>query len=151
MSENLIEIKYKKAFYQFHIFERFIAGIVLKGTEIKSIRGGKCSFTDPFCVFIKGELWIKGLHISEYSHGNIFNHDPKRDKKLLLQRKELNKLEKKVREKGFTIIPIKLFINENGFAKVEIALAKGKKQYDKREDIKKRDQKRDIEKSRNRF
>ena len=151
MSDKLIEIKYKKAGFNFHLFETMTAGIVLKGTEIKSIRGGKCSFTDPFCVFFKGELWIKGLHISEYSHGNLFNHDPKRDKKLLLNRRELNKLEKKIREKGFTIVPTKIFINENGLAKVEIALARGKKQFDKREDLKLKDQKRDIEKSKMRF
>jgi SsrA-binding protein len=142
--EKLIEYKYKKATFSYTVFDKYIAGIILTGTEIKSIREGKVSFIDPFCVYVNNELWLKGLHIAEYSHGNIYNHIPKRDRKLLLNRKELNKLNKKVKEKGFTIIPLRCFVDEKGLAKIEIALARGKKQFDKREDIKLKDNKRDV-------
>ncbi|MDY0160640.1 MAG: SsrA-binding protein SmpB, partial [Bacteroidales bacterium] len=117
----------------------------LLGTEIKSIRAGKVSFTDSYCVYKDNELYIRGLHISEYVLGTHNNHDPKRDRKLLLNRKELNQWQKKVNEKSYTIIPVKLYINQKGIAKLEIALARGKKMYDKRESIKQKDVKRDLD------
>ncbi|NLJ07721.1 MAG: SsrA-binding protein SmpB [Sphingobacteriales bacterium] len=128
-----IYIPNKKARFENEIIEIFKAGIVLTGTEIKSVRQGKVSFTDSFCFFQNGELFIKNLHISEYSHGNIFNHDPVRLRKLLLTKRELRKLNNKVKEKGLTIVPLSIYINERGFAKTDIALARGKKLYDKRE------------------
>ncbi len=145
MSKSNIKIKNKKASFEFHLIERFVAGIVLTGTEIKSIRQGKASIKEGYCFFDKGELYIKNMHISEYSHGTYNNHDPKRNRKLLLTKRELKKLESKVSEKGQTIVPTLLFINDKGLAKLEIALAKGKKVYDKREDIKKKDIKREID------
>lgn len=140
-----VNIKNKKAFFDYEIIERYTAGIVLTGTEIKSIRDNKVSFTDSYCFFLKGEIWIKGLHISEYTHGSIYNHVPKRDRKLLLNAREIKKISTKVKEKGFTIVPLKLFLNENGYAKVEISLARGKAQHDKRETLKKKDASREIE------
>jgi len=142
-----IEYRNKKASFKFEFIERFTAGIVLTGTEIKSIRDGKISFTDSYCVFKENELWVTSVHIAEYSLGTCNNHDPKRDRKLLLNRKELNKLQKKVAEKGLTIVPVSLFLNEAGIAKMEIALARGKKLHDKREDIKDRDTKRDLDRT----
>lgn len=118
--------------------------MVLTGTEIKSLRSGKASFNDSYCVFFKNELFVRSLHIAEYSFGGIFNHEPLRDRKLLLNRKELKKIQGKIKEKGYSIIPLKIFIAKNGFAKIEIALAKGKKLYDKRESIKSRENERDI-------
>jgi len=141
---NRIEIKYKKAFFNFEMLDTLVAGIQLLGTEIKSIRERKVSFNDAYCIFRKGELFVKGLHIAEYSHGNIFNHDPDRQKKLLLNKRELVMLRKKIDEKGLTIVPIKIFINDKGLAKLEIAVAKGKKKHDKRESIKEKEFKRDI-------
>ncbi len=141
-----IEVKYKKAFFNFELLETLIAGIQLVGTEIKSIRERKVSFNDAYCVLRKGELFVKGLHIAEYSHGNIFNHDPDRQKKLLLNKKELINLRRKIDEKGLTIVPIKIFINEKGLAKLEIAVAKGKKKHDKREAIKEKEFRRNIKK-----
>ena len=141
-----IEVKYKKAFFNFELLETLIAGIQLVGTEIKSIRERKVSFNDAYCVLRKRELFVKGLHIAEYSHGNIFNHDPDRQKKLLLNKKELINLRRKIDEKGLTIVPIKIFINEKGLAKLEIAVAKGKKKHDKREAIKEKEFRRNIKK-----
>jgi len=143
MSEK-INIKNKKAAYQYLLIDKLVAGIQLTGTEIKSIRTGKVSLTDTYCYFLKNELWLTGLHIAHYSYGSYLNHEPKRDRKLLLNRKELNKLERKSVEKGLTIIATRLFINEKRLAKVEIALAKGKKLHDKREDIKQKDIKREM-------
>ena len=145
MTENNIRIKNRKASYQYYIIDKFIAGLQLNGTEIKSIRNGKVSINEAFCVFIGDELFVRDMHIAEYDHGNIYNHEPKRDRKLLLNRKELKKLQGKVVEKGHTIVPTVLFVNESGLAKLEIALAKGKHFYDKRDDIKKRDNLRDLE------
>ena len=116
----------------------------MTGTEVKSIRAGKASFNDSYCYFHKGELWIKSLHISEYSHGTYNNHDPLRERKLLLHKKELKKLETRIKEKGFTIVPLSIFINEKGLVKLEIGLGKGKKVHDKRETIKTRDTEREI-------
>ena len=145
MSTKVITYKNKKAFYQYELVEKLSAGIVLLGTEIKSIREGKINFTDSYCVFREGELWATGIHIAEYSMGTCNNHEPTRDRKLLLTRRELRKWQKKVTEKGLTIIPYQLTINEKGIAKLDIALAKGKKFYDKRDDIKTRDTKRDMD------
>ncbi|MBT3303088.1 MAG: SsrA-binding protein [Bacteroidetes bacterium] len=136
---NVINIKNKKAGYEYMLFDTYIAGIQLRGTEIKSIRQGKASLAESHCAFEKNELFIKNMNISEYSHGNIFNHEPARTRKLLLNHRELRKMHTKVKEKGFSIIAKRLFVNERGFAKMEIALAKGKKLYDKRESIKERD------------
>ncbi|NMC37685.1 MAG: SsrA-binding protein SmpB [Bacteroidales bacterium] len=134
-----ITIKNKKASHDYEFLEKFIAGIKLTGTEIKSIRAGKATLTDSFCSFRDGELFLKGMHIAEYWWGNLNNHDPLRERKLLLTKRELRKIERKVREAGLTVIVIKVFLNERGFAKAEIAVAKGKKEYDKRETLKRRD------------
>ena len=136
---NKIEIKNKRASHDFEFLEKYTAGIVLTGTEIKSIRAGKAGIVDGFCFFRNGELWVKNMHISEYSHRGYAQHDPEAERKLLLNTKELKKLERKTKEKGLTIVATRLFIAESGYAKLNIALAKGKKLYDKREDIKKRD------------
>ncbi len=140
-----IRIKNKRATFEYEILERFVAGIKLVGTEIKSIRGGKANLTESYCQFYSGELFVKNMHISEYELGTCNNHEARRDRKLLLNRKELKKLEKKVKESGLTIICTTLFINERGLAKLEIALARGKKTYDKRESLKLKDAKRDID------
>jgi SsrA-binding protein len=132
----------KKATFEFEILEKFTAGIVLTGTEIKSIRDNKASMSDAYCSFSGDELFVRNLHIAEYSHGTHYNHEPKRPRKLLLQRRELRKLHAKVKERGLTIVPIKLFIPASGYAKLDIGLARGKKTYDKRESIKERDVKR---------
>ncbi len=144
---NTPVIKNKKAEYLYIILDEFTAGLVLQGTEIKAIRKGKASLVDTYCYFRQGELWIKGMHISEYEFGNLFNHEPKRDRKLLLNKIELRKLQRKTKEKGYTIIATSLFISETGFAKVNIALAKGKTIGDKRESIKTRDAKRDLDRN----
>ena len=140
-----INIKNRKASFEYNFIASFIAGISLVGTEIKSIRNNKASISDAYCILIDNELYVKNLHIAEYENGGINNHDPKRDRKLLLNRQEIHKISGKVKEKGNSVIPIRLFINKNGKAKLEITLAKGKKIYDKRESIKEKDQKRDIE------
>ncbi len=135
MSEN-ITIKNKKAYFEYHILDKYEAGIELLGTEIKSIRAGKANLTDGFCTFVGNELFAFNIHISEYSMGSFYNHEPKRNRKLLLNKKELNKLRIKTQDKGMTIVPLQIFFNERGFAKMEIALAQGKKLHDKREDMK---------------
>jgi SsrA-binding protein len=142
---NPINIKNKKAYFDYEILERLVAGMQLTGTEIKSIRMGKASLADAYCVFKNNELFVKNMRISVYDQGSYNNHEPYRDRKLLLNRKELNKLEKQTREKGLTIIVLRVFINEHGYAKLEIALARGRKKYDKREAIKQKDLKRDME------
>lgn len=142
---NRINIKNKKAYFDYEIIEKHVAGMQLRGTEIKSLRQGKASLADSYCYFSNNELWIKNMRITEYENASHFNHDPYRDRKLLMNRKELNKLEKQIREKGLTIITLRVFINEKGLAKTEIALARGKKQYDKREAIKQKDLKREME------
>ncbi len=141
-SNTQIAIKNRKAEYQYFLMTSFTAGIVLTGTEIKSIRAGKANITDSYCSFINNELWVHNMHVSEYSHGSYNNHQPKRDRKLLLNKKELGKLMSKLNERGYTIIPTLLWINENGYAKLDISLAKGKKLYDKRESIKEKDERR---------
>lgn len=141
-----ITIKNKRAEHEYFLMERLTAGIVLTGTEIKSIRNGKASLADSYCTFKEQELFVVGMHIAEYDKGTYNNHDPKRDRKLLLTARELRKLKNKVQEKGLTIIPVVLYINEKGLAKLDIALARGKHYYDKRESLKTKDSKRDIEK-----
>jgi SsrA-binding protein len=151
MINKKIEIRNKKASYLFEFLEKFIAGIQLTGTEIKSIRQGKANLTDAYCFFRDHELYVKNMHIAEYEYGTYTNHDPARDRKLLLKRSELKRLEKKVNERGLTIVVTRLFINDRGLAKLEIALARGKKEYDRREDIKQRDAKRDIDRMKKKF
>ncbi len=144
---NQVNIKNKKAAFEFFLIENFSAGIQLTGTEIKSIRLGKASISEAYCVFVSNELFVRNMHISEYSFGNYYNHLPKRDRKLLLTKKELRKLLNKTKEKGLTIIPTALYINEKGYAKIDISLAKGKKLYDKRESLKTKDSNREIERT----
>jgi len=140
-----VEIINRKAGFEYRFLDTFEAGIMLHGTEVKSIRKGNANLRDAYCFFRKGELYIKSLFIAEYEHGNMFNHESRRTRKLLLKRRELGKLEKQLKEKGLTIVPIRLYINERGLAKLEIALAQGKKVYDKRESIKQKDVKRDLD------
>jgi SsrA-binding protein len=140
-----VQIKNKKAHFEYFLMDRFIAGLQLQGTEIKSIREGKVSLKESYCNFKNNELFVINMHIAEYSHGTYNNHEPKRDRKLLLTKRELKKLQTKINEKGFTLVPTLLFINESGLAKLEIALAKGKQMHDKRETLKKKDAKREID------
>ncbi len=143
MSEN-ITIKNKKAYFEYHILDKYECGIELLGTEIKSIRSGKANLIDGFCTFVGNELYAFNIHISEYSMGSFYNHEPKRNRKLLLTKKELRKLQIKTQDKGMTIVPLQIFFNERGFAKMEIALAQGKKLHDKRDTMKERDAKIEI-------
>lgn len=142
---NIIEIKNKKAEYQYFLLDSFSAGLVLTGTEIKSIREGRANLADAYCVFIGNELYVRQMHISEYRFGSWLNHVAKRDRKLLLNKKELRKLQNKIKERGFTIIPTLLYVNPQGYAKLDISLARGKKFFDKRETIKAKDNRRDLE------
>lgn len=141
---NTVNIENRRAKFDYQFLDQLTAGLVLKGTEIKSIREGKAALSDSYCYFRNGELYVKNMHITEYSEASFANHDPVRERKLLLTKNELNKLEKKIKDQGLTIIPIRLFINEKGFAKLTIALAKGKKLFDKRQDIKKKDIEREM-------
>lgn len=145
MKANQVNIKNKKAHFNYEIGDTFTAGMVLTGTEIKSIRDGKASLTDSYCVVDHGEVWIKGMHISEYFYGSYNNHVARRDRKLLLSKKEIAKIEKESSDPGFTIVPIRIFISEKGFAKIVIGIGKGKKSYDKRQTIKEREDKRNID------
>ena len=138
-SANNINIQNRRATFDYSFSDKFIAGMVLTGTEIKSIRDGKVSLADSYCYMRNNELFIKNLHITEYEKGSFYNHAPMRERKLLLNRIEINKIDRKLKDKGISIIPLRLFISENGYAKLEIGIAKGKKAYDKREDIKKKD------------
>lgn len=141
MIQDKVYIKNKKAHFEYHILDTYTAGIKLLGTEIKSIREGKANINDAFCTFIDGQLYVRNLHIAEYSMGSFYNHEAKRDRVLLLNKKELKKLQTRGEEKGLTIIPLALFISDRGFAKLEIGLAQGKKLFDKRETMKERDSK----------
>jgi SsrA-binding protein len=138
------EIKNRSAYHDYFIEEKYDAGMVLAGTEVKSIREGKVSFADSFCIFQNGELWVKNMHIAEYRFGTTNNHIAVHDRKLLLTKKELRKLENKIKEKGYTIVPLRIFFNDKGFAKLEIGLGKGKKLYDKRDTLKSRDAEREM-------
>ena len=140
-----INIKNRKASFEYQFIDTYQAGIQLTGTEIKSIRAGKVSLADAFCVFINTELWVKNMHIDEYKEGSYNNHDPKRLRKLLLNKKELSKLETKLKEKSLTVLATKMYVNDRGFAKVEIVLARGKKMHDKRQDLKLKDAKREMD------
>lgn len=142
---NTINIRNKRASFDYELLEKFNAGIVLAGTEIKSIRMGKASLVDAYCYFVNGELWIKNMNISEYKDGTYNNHVERRERKLLLNAKELKKLDRKIKESGLSIVPTRLYINESGFAKLQIALAKGKKQYDKRQTLREKDDKRQMD------
>lgn len=144
MNTSKMEIKNRSAYFEYYVDDKYIAGMVLTGTEVKSLRASKASFNDSYCIIHQGEVWIKSFHISEYSFGTVNNHDPVRDRKLLLSKREIKKLESKIKEKGYTIIPLRLFFNEKNLAKLEIGLAKGKKLHDKRETIKQRDTEREI-------
>jgi SsrA-binding protein len=141
---NTVNIENRRARFDYQLLDTFTAGIVLKGTEIKSIREGKAALSDSFCYFRDNELYIRNFQITEYSNASFYQHEPLRERKLLLSRTELNKLLRKVKDQGLTIIPTKLFISDKGFAKINIALARGKKAFDKREDIKKRDTEREL-------
>jgi SsrA-binding protein len=138
------EIRNRSAYHEYFIEEKYDAGMVLLGTEVKSIREGKVSFADSFCVFFKSELWVRNLHIAEYRFGTTNNHIAVHDRKLLLNRKELRKLENKLKDKGYTIVPLRIFLSDKGLIKMEIGLGRGKKLYDKRETIKNRDTEREI-------
>jgi len=138
------EMNNRQAYYNYFIEDKYVAGVVLLGTEVKSIREGKVSFNDAFCLFDDNELWVRGLYIAEYSHGTVNNHIAVHDRKLLLQKRELKKLQSKLKDKGLTVVPLKVFLNEKNFVKIEIGLAKGKKNYDKRETIKARDVSKEI-------
>mgnify|MGYP000845329923 CR=1 FL=1 len=143
-----INIKNKKASYEYFLTEEFTAGLVLTGTEIKSVREGKANLTDAYCAFVGNELFVRNMHIAEYKYGTYSNHEPKRDRKLLLTKRELRKILTKTKEKGLTIIPFLLFVDENGLAKIKIAIAKGKKNYDKREALKNKDTRRELDRNR---
>jgi SsrA-binding protein len=144
-SSNTINIKNRKARFEYEILDKYVAGIKLAGTEIKAIRQGKASIAESFCEFQNHELFVINMTVEEYSHATHFNHDPKSARKLLMKRRELNKLEKEVKNSGQTIVPLRMFINDRGLAKLQIALAKGKKLYDKRETIKDRESKRRLD------
>ena len=144
MKQPAININNKRATFDYELLDTYTAGIVLTGTEIKSIRQGRASLVDTFCYFANGELWVKNMHVAEYFYGSYNNHSARRDRKLLLQKKELEKLQRTSRDPGFTIVPVRLFINEKGLAKLVVALAKGKKQYDKRQSLREKDDKRDM-------
>lgn len=145
MKANQVNIKNRKANFNYEIGDTYTAGMVLTGTEIKSIREGKANLTDSYCIVDHGEVWIKGLHISEYFYGSYNNHESRRDRKLLLNKKEIQKIEKASADPGFTIVPLRIFISEKGFAKIVIGIGKGKKEYDKRQSIKEREDRRDID------
>ncbi len=142
--DAMTEIKNRSAYYEYFIDAKYEAGIVLLGTEVKSLRAGRASFNDSYCIIHKGEIWIKSLHIAEYSHGTVNNHDPVRDRKLLLQKREIKKIEAKLKEKGYTLIPLRVFLNDKNLIKIEIGLGKGKKLHDKRESIRQKDVEREM-------
>lgn len=141
---NKVNIRNKRASYEYEFIDKYVAGIMLKGSEIKSIREGKVNLADGYCAFFKDELFVRNMHISPYKQGTHFNHEPTRERKLLLNKRELKKLKQKSEEKGLSIIPLKLFTNARGLAKLEIALARGKKIYDKRQSIKEKDLKHEL-------
>lgn len=147
MAQNDINIKNRRASFDYEFIEEYNAGIILTGTEIKSVRAGKASLVDSYCYFDNGELWVKGIHIAEYKLGTYYNHEEKRERKLLLTHKELRKLERSVKETGLTIVPTKMFLTEKGWAKLRIALARGKKEFDKRESLKMKDAKKDMDRA----
>jgi SsrA-binding protein len=140
----MTEIKNRSAFHDYFIDDRYEAGMVLLGTEVKSLRDGRASFNDSYCVVHKGEVWIRSLHIAEYSHGTVNNHDPVRERKLLLEKREIKKIEAKLKEKGYTLVPLRIFFNDKNLVKAEIGLGKGKKLHDKRETLRQKDAEREM-------
>lgn len=145
MKQNQVNIKNRRASFDYEIFDTFTAGLVLTGTEIKSIRNGKAGLTDTYCIIENGEVWVKGMYIAEYFYGSYNNHNSRRDRKLLLTKREIAKLQKANDDVGFTIVPLRLFISDNGYAKLVIGIGRGKKSYDKRQSIKEREDKRNID------
>ena len=142
-----VQIKNRKAAFEYFFIEEFTAGIVLTGTEIKSIRAGKASLVDTYCTIIRGEMWVKGMSVSPYFYGSYNNHEQKRDRKLLLTRREISRLESATKQTGYTIVPTLVFIDENGRAKMDIALCKGKKAYDKRQTLKEKEDRREMDRA----
>lgn len=151
MKPNELNIRNKRARFEYHLLDTFVAGIQLSGTEIKSIRSGKASILEAYCIVDKGEVWIRNMHVTEYANASFYQHKPRADRKLLLNRKEIVKIEKFLQTKGNTLIPLRMFISEKGWVKLEIALAQGKKLHDKREDLKEKDDKRDMDRALKRF
>ena len=151
MKQPAINIKNKRATFDYELVDTYTAGIVLTGTEIKSIRLGKAGLVDTFCYFANGELWVKNMHIAEYFYGSYNNHEMKRDRKLLLNRKEIQKLESATKQTGYTIIPLLVFIDQNGRAKMDIALCKGKKEFDKRQTLKEKEDRREMDRAMKRY
>jgi SsrA-binding protein len=147
MSKNEVNIRNKRARFEYHLMETYVAGIQLAGTEIKSIRAGKASILEAYCIMNRGEVWIRNMHITEYENGSFYNHKPRADRKLLLNKKEIDQIEKFLKTKGNTLIPLKLFLSEKGWVKVEIACAIGKKLHDKRQDLKEKDDRREIDRA----
>lgn len=139
-----MEIKNRSAYYEYAIEDKWDAGMVLTGTEVKSLRDGKASFTDAYCFLQRGELWVKNLHIAEYAYGTYANHLPVRDRKLLLHKRELRKIENRLKDKGYTVVPLRIFFNESGKAKMQIGLARGKKLHDKRASIREKEMQREV-------
>ena len=147
MPQKELNIRNKKARFEYHLDEVFNAGIQLSGTEIKSIRSGKASILEAYCIFSSGEVWVRNMHITEYENGSFYNHKPRADRKLLLNRKEIDKIEKFLKTKGNTLIPLKMFLSEKGWVKMEIACATGKKIHDKRQDLKEKDDRREMDRA----
>lgn len=147
IKQQRINIKNKRATFDYAFVDTYVAGIVLSGTEIKSIRMGKASLVDTYCYFVNNELWVKNMNVSIYAQGSYNNHEVRRDRKLLLQRKELRNLEADSKSPGYTIVPVRLFINDKGLAKLEIALAKGKKEFDKRQSLKEKEDRREMDRA----
>jgi SsrA-binding protein len=145
--QKQINIKNKKAKFEYHLIDTFTAGIVLTGTEIKSIRNSKASILEAYCVYVDGEVFIRNMHITAYENGSFYNHKPRNDRKLLLSKKEIQKIEKFLKVKGNTIVPLKVFLSDKGWAKIDIATAQGKKTHDKRQDLKEKDDKRDMDRA----
>lgn len=147
MTQQTINIKNKRATFDYELLDTYTAGIVLTGTEIKSIRMGKGSLVDTYCLIEKGEMWVKNMYIAEYSFGSYNNHSVRRDRKLLLNKKEIRKIEREVKETGNTIVPVRMFLNDRGIAKLVIAVARGKKMYDKRQSLREKDDKRQMDRA----
>ncbi len=147
MAKSELNIRNKRARFEYHLLDTFIAGIQLAGTEIKSIRNGKASILEAYCVAHNGEIWIRNMHVSEYENSSFYTHKPRADRKLLLNKKEIDKIVKFLQVKGNTIIPLKMFLSEKGWVKVEIAMAQGKKLHDKRQDLKEKDDRRDMDRA----
>lgn len=151
MSQKELNIRNKRARFEYHLEEQFEAGMVLSGTEIKSIRSGKASILEAYCIYDAGEVWIRNMHITEYENGSFYNHKPRADRKLLLNKKEIQKIEKFLKVKGNTLVPLKMFLSEKGWIKIQIACATGKKTHDKRHDLKEKDDRREMDRAMKRF